>query len=242
MLMAEPQILAVDPQIEKLLALQEHDTHKLQIEQQLQSIPRERDKLKKRIEEEQASFAEKKKEHQQLEIKRSEMRTERRSVEDKVVKYKTQQMQVKKNDEYQALNHEIESLTAKAAEIEEQELELLFKIDEAAEILKGLEKESAERVALFQKELETLSEKEATLKASVDEVSAAVENARTQVDAKYLAAYDSVKSRYKKPPFVVPIVDGKINGLKVSNDVYGKARKGEEPVHCDNTGRIAYVS
>ncbi len=46
-------------------------------------------------------------------------------------KYRTQQLSVKKNDEYQALGHEIEDVQKQIDELEGKELEVMYAIDEA---------------------------------------------------------------------------------------------------------------
>ena len=78
------------------------------------------------------------------------------------------------------------------------------------------------------------------LKADTEKVNKDVTESARDVDPKYLKTYENVKRRFKKPPFVIPIIDQKVQGLRVSNDVEGSARKGEDIVVDDNTGRIVY--
>ncbi len=54
-----------------------------------------------------------------------------KSAEDKAGKYRTQQLEVRKNDEYKALTHEIETTEAAIGGFEEEELKVMYAIDEA---------------------------------------------------------------------------------------------------------------
>ncbi len=98
--------------IEKLLVLQERDTRRLTLEQQLKSVPREVAAVEARIAAEKAAIETAKAEWHGLESKKKLLEVEIKSAEEKIAKYRTQQVQVRKNDEYQALTHEIETTQA----------------------------------------------------------------------------------------------------------------------------------
>ena len=230
----------MDPCIEQLLKLQDSDTLKLQNEQRLKIIPREIEKIKEKIQEETQGIEDARTELKQSEVKRNEMRTERRGLEEQIVKYKTQQLEVKKNEEFQALTHEIETTTERIGNIEDEEIALLMSIDDLSAGFAEREKEGQDRIALLQKEIEQQEERLQFLKADTEKMENEVAERSREVDPIYLKAYDNVKRRFKKPPFVVPIIDHKVNGLRVSNDVEGKARKADCLVIDEGTGRIVY--
>ena len=230
----------MDTRIEKLLKLQDHDALRLQNEQRLQFIPKEIEKLRAKIVDEESGLEKSKLALKNMEVRRNEMRSERRGFEAQIVKYKTQQLLVKKNEEYQALTHEIESHAEKIGQFEETELELLMEIDVVAAEVKVKESEGIKRVELLKKEIQKQEERIASLKADTEKLIKDVEESAKTVDPEYLSAYENVKRRFKKPPFVIPIIEQKVQGLRVSNDVEGAARKGEGIVIDDNTGRIVY--
>src|SRR6185436_16957011 len=117
--------------IEKLLTLQERDTKRLGLEQQLKSVPREVAAVEARIAAEKSAIETAKAEWHGLESKKKLLDIEIKSAEEKVAKYKTQQMQVRKNDEYQALTHEIATTQEGIGTLEEQEIGVMLTIDEA---------------------------------------------------------------------------------------------------------------
>jgi len=95
--------------IGKLLELQERDSRRLLLEHQLKSVPREIAAVEARIAAERSAIEAAKAEWHGLESKKKLLEIDIKTAEEKVAKYKTQQMQVRKNDEYQALTHEIET-------------------------------------------------------------------------------------------------------------------------------------
>ncbi len=113
--------------LEKLLVLQERDRKRLAFEQQLSSVPRERAIIEAKIASEKAAI-----EVGQGRVawagieKELQLEMEIGSAEDKIGKYKTQQSQVRKNDEYQALTHEIDTTQTGMGKLEEQEIGIML--------------------------------------------------------------------------------------------------------------------
>ncbi|MCR6630410.1 MAG: hypothetical protein NVV74_10370 [Magnetospirillum sp.] len=117
--------------LEKLLILQARDSKRLNFEQQLQQSPREIAAVEARIAAEKGAIEAAKSEWHTLESRKKALDGEIKAAEEKVSKYRTQQSQVRKNDEYQALTHEIEGTLAVIEKLEEDEIAVLFQIDEA---------------------------------------------------------------------------------------------------------------
>ena len=111
--------------LSKLLALQDSDSKRLALEQQLQAAPREIAGVEARIAAEKAAIEAAKAEWHALESKKKLLEVEIKSAEDKAGKYRTQQLEVRKNDEYKALTHEIETTEAAISGFEEEELKVM---------------------------------------------------------------------------------------------------------------------
>ncbi len=232
----------MDPEIEKLLILQDRDSKRWQTEHQLALLPRERQNLEAKIAGEKSDLQSAREAFKAREVRRRELEKEIQEAEEKVLKYKTQQMQVKKNEEYQALNHEIETTQTRIGELEEEEIRVLLDIDESQEKLTATEKSSAERITLLEKELSALKAREETFKTDLVALKAAVAEAETEVSHEFLASYKRAHGRKINPPWVVPLEDHKCQGchLKVSGEVVSDTRKRVGPVHCDSCGRVVY--
>jgi len=233
----------VDPQIEKLLIVQHRDVDFLKIQQDLARLPTERTAMEAVIKREEADIEVARQALLSKELKRKEMDAELNTKEATLLRFRTQQSEVKKNDEYKALSHEIEQTEAAISELEESEIELLLEIDIVKEQFEKEKAEIQERIVAQRKEIDRMTEREAVLKASLEDAGAKVAEARIVTDASYLEQYDRVKKTVKRPPFVTPIEAHKCTGchLKVSNEVALEVLKADEPHFCDQCARIVYV-
>ncbi len=227
--------------LEKLLVLQERDRKRLAFEQQLAAVPKERAGVEAKIAGEKAAIEAAKAEWHGLESKKKQLEMEIGSAEEKIGKYKTQQSQVRKNDEYQALTHEIENAQTNVGKLEEQEIAVMFSIDEAKKRFAAAETELKQNIKGHEAKLGALKDRETHLQTDVKGAQADVATAREAVPPPQLRVYDRVAI---KPghPVCVPVTGARCGGchLKVSANVELEARKLEQVTTCDQCGRIVY--
>jgi predicted nucleic acid-binding Zn-ribbon protein len=234
------------PVLEKLLILQDRDAKRLGLEAQLKAIPRDISLVEQKIASEKGAIETARTEVKSLESKKKLLETEIGSAETKLGNYKTQQLQVRKNDEYQALGHQIETTQAGIGALEEQELQVMYSIDEAKKKFAAAEAELKMNISGHESRIRTLKEREASLSAELKIAQDEVAAARTPVEPVTLRVYDRIAAR--QMPVVVPIHGGKCGGchLKVSGEVESAARGkdiGAPNVGlptCDQCGRIVY--
>jgi predicted nucleic acid-binding Zn-ribbon protein len=231
------------PNLEKLLVLQDRDTKRLSLERQLRAVPVDIAAVEAAIASEKSSIEGARSEIKSLESGKKVLETEIGSAEGKLGKYRTQQLGVRKNDEYQALGHEIEVTQVQIGELEGRELEIMYSIDEARKKFAAAEATHKQNIAGHEARIAVLRERGGVLAASLKAAQEEVAAARAQVDENGLRAYDRMASRGM--PVVVPVQDGKCGGchLKVSSEVEyaarGKGPPGELPI-CDQCNRIVY--
>ena len=229
--------------IELLLILQDRDTDRLGIEAQLRAVPVEITAVEQRIASEKAAIEAAKGELRELETRKKALETEIGSAEAQRAKYQTQQLAVKKNDEYQALGHEIENVQKQIDELEGKELETMYAIDEARKRFAAAEATLKQNIAGHEGRIRSMTERGASLTEELKAAVAAVAAARAPVSEAALQAYDRAAAR--RMPAVVPIRGSKCGGchLKVSSEVEyaarGKGPPGELPI-CDQCNRIVY--
>jgi hypothetical protein len=233
----------LDPALVNLLKLQEADMRRQQLEGQLAQAPRELASLQKKVAEEKAAMEAGKKGLMEMEVARKDLDNRLKSAEATVLKYKTQQIEVRKNEEYQALSHQIATAEAEVESLETQELEQMMKMDEAKAALAAADAEHKQRVAILDGEIALVKRREAQTRGDLEAQGGAVETAMATVPLVWRTAYERAKHRAaKRAPYVVAIEDHRCGGchLRASNDVAEAARKGGKPVHCDNCGRVVY--
>jgi hypothetical protein len=229
------------PTIEKLLVLQDRDQKRLAQENLLQAIPRDVAAVEQKIAGEQSAIEAARGELQQLELKKKALESDIRATTEQMGRYKSQQIQVRKNDEFQALGVEIEHAQSAVGALEEQELEVMYAIDEGKKKLAAAGEEVKRNVSGHQARIRLLREREDVLRSELQTVQALVAATRGEIDESVRRLYDRLAG---KPglPVVVPIREGKCGGchLKISSNVESESRKADKVVTCDQCGRIVF--
>ncbi len=231
------------PVLEKLLILQDRDAKRLSLEAQLKAVPRDILAVEGKIAGEKAAIETARQELRELESNKKIIETEIGSAEDKLAKYRTQQSLVRKNDEFQALGHEIENTQAAIGDWEGKELEVMYKIDEAKKKFAAAEATLEANIAGHEARIRTLKEREKSLAEELKSAQSDVAMARSPLADIELKLYDRIAT--KGLPAVVPIRGGKCGGchLKVSSEVESAARgktTDGKLATCDQCGRLVY--
>lgn len=232
-----------DPQIEKLLQVQICDMKLQKIEQDLSRLPKELDAYRAKIAAEQLAIEQARQSVDALEVQRSEMDSQVTSLETEIQRFRNQQLEVKKNEEYRALTAQIELAESSISDLEEKEIELMFTIDSAKEAFEEQKQLIEARIREQEKLIGLLADKEQLLKDSSGTAQSDLSDARDRAGPEYLEQYDRVAKLVKKPPYLVAIKSQKCSGchLRVSNEVSHMATVGGEPSYCDQCARMVYM-
>src|SRR6266566_4279661 len=111
--------------IEKLLILQDRDRRIRRLKGELAHIEPERQTLRAKAAAAQNALETAKTRVKQLETERKDLELQVEEKKQLIAKYALQQFQTRKNEEYRALAHEIETCRAAIVRVEDQELELM---------------------------------------------------------------------------------------------------------------------
>lgn len=227
--------------LDTLRGLQEADMKRLDLEQQLAAVPRDVAAVEARIAAEKQAIETAKSEWHGLETKKKSLENDIKSAQDKAAKYRTQQLEVRKNDEYRALTHEIEVTEGVISGYEEEELKVMYAIDEAKKRFAEAERALKLNIVGHEGKIAALRSHEKELKVEHEAAVRATTAARAQVPEPQTRLYDRLA---KKPglPVCVSVQGGRCGGchMKVSSGIEFEARKAENIVTCDNCGRIVY--
>ncbi len=226
------------------MRLQEADTRKSQTELHLRQCPKDIQALRAKIDASNHAFDSRRKALQEKEVKRKDLDTRLHAAEDRIVKYKTQQLQVKKTEEYQALNHEIETTEAEIARLEDEELQLLMELDQDQKALKEADAAHKQEVKDLSAQIVLVEQHEQALKQRLVQELEDVKSAAGAVEPRYLQAYERLRTQGKHAPFIAPVQDHKCGGchLRVSNERMDAVRHANAPVFCDTCGRLIYLA
>lgn len=229
------------PLVEKILILQDRDKHRRDLEGQLQSIPREVAATEAKIASEKAAIEAARLEFKELEAKKKVIDTEIGATEQKIAKYRSQQLEVKKNDEYRAIGQEIENFEKHVGTLEEQEIGILYAIDEAKKKFAAAEATLKQNISIHESRIKVLRERETQVKGELKQSQDAFTAARAPLDEVSLRLYDRISSR--SFPACVPVRSAKCGGchLKISAEAEAGCRSKEPKLAvCDQCGRIIW--
>ena len=232
----------IHPQIEKLLIVQSKDIALQKLQQEIERIPKERAKIEDLIEEENASIEKAKSDLNVKEVERNDLDSQIKLRESDIAKFKTQQLEVKKNEEYRALTHQIDQALKEISELEVKEIEIMYSIDEDKVTFEQAKAEIDKRIDQQTKKLTELESRLKQLKSDVHLAEANYFKSREPVNQETLEVYDRTKTQVKRPPYISAIEIQNCSGchLRVSNEVLGLVLSGEEIATCDQCPRIVY--
>jgi len=227
---------------DRLLEYQSLEMHQLEMQRNLDGLPRERDDLDRKLVSAKEKLEEQLADFRALELKQKTCEGDRRQEEAMVRKLRTQLLEVKKNDQYQAMLREIDEHQAKASELEEQEIEAMMQMDEERPRVKEAEEAFNEREREIKNLVNGLEARKKELEGNLQELAGTLAAAKAEVDAGWMKAYDQVKNQVRKGPWVVQLVSGQCRGchLRVSNEVAGNFGEDVDINHCDQCGRILF--
>lgn len=235
-------MLSNNSDFKKLLLLHSRDRRKQAMDLELANFPHLVAQLESKIQLENDTIASATQELQNLEIQSKSLDNEINSLSEQVDRQKNKQLEVKKNEEYQALENEISNLLRLQSEKEDEQIGILVKIDEARETAKIATEKISAKVILLENDKVQLLDRCEKLKIELKKLAKEVEESRAEVEPPLLSGYDRTKKVVSRPPYIAPLEDQKCSGcnLRVSNDVVSSALVEQKLTHCDQCGRIVY--
>src|SRR5437773_8070814 len=118
--------------IEKLLVLQDRDRNIRRVQGELAHIEPERQVFKAKFAGTQTQLENAKHRVKQTESERKRLELDVEAKKQQIERYANQQLQTRKNEEYRALAHEIDTCKKDINKIEDQEIELMEQAEQAA--------------------------------------------------------------------------------------------------------------
>jgi predicted nucleic acid-binding Zn-ribbon protein len=227
--------------IEKLLILQDRDRKIRRVQAELAHIEPERQTLRVKQAVAQADLEKGKNRVKQSESDRKRLELDVEAKKSQIEKYANQQLQTRKNEEYRALAHEIETCKADITRIEDQEIVLMEQAEAAQKEVVRLTREADEAKKLADGQVAQLGDRETNLQKEL----ASLQSNREELSA---AVDESVRARYERlvknkgENVLVGVTHGVCGGchMKLPAQVLVACQAHQELVTCTNCGRILY--
>ena len=158
-----------------------------------------------------------------------------------ISRLKTQQYQTRKNDEFQAIGHEIDRYENEIRKIEDDELELMVLADKVKADLAEEEKKATAAQESIARQTADLDEKSKALESQFEALTRERSELAEKIDEDLLGRFERL-FRSKGDAAVVAIEHGVCTGchMKVTTATASQVRAGKEMVSCENCGRILY--
>jgi predicted nucleic acid-binding Zn-ribbon protein len=229
--------------IEKLLILQDRDRRISRIREQLARIEPERQLFQSKASSAQAGLDAAKLKVKQAETDRKKLELDVDSKKQLIEKYALQQFQTKKNEEYRALAHEIETCKEAITHLEDQQLELMEQIEAFQKQSAAASREAEESRKLAESQLKNIAAGEQTLKGELSGLESNRDQLTEAIEERALRLYERLV-RNKGDNVVVGIQHGVCGGchMKFPVQLVVSCQAAKELVTCPNCSRILYYT
>ena len=223
--------------------LQDRQQKIRQIQNETKTLPLQRKQLEEQLATSAAGLEAMKDKARHVEVDRKKMELDVGTRETSIARLKTQQYETRKNDEFQALGHEIERYEKEIAQIEDQELELMVQADKLKADIAAEEKKASATKELIARQLADLETKGVTLGTRLQELTKERETLATTIDEDLFSRFDRLFTS-KGDAAVVALEHEVCTGchMKVTTQTAVRVKGGKEIVSCEQCGRILYVA
>lgn len=227
-------------EIEKLLQVQELDVQLKEMERELTDIPARKQEEEDRLKNHKAALAEAQEGLKRLQAELRENENEGGSLEEKIAKLRTQQMQLKTNKEFKAMEMEIDAVKAQITRLEDGELELMEQIEVAQADVAQRGSDLKEEEAAVQEDIKVLDERIAGIECDVAALRERRQSMTEPVNPEWLQQYERLNTR--RNPAMVAVNDGICGGchLQLPPYIINDTKKADLLVACPFCGRIVY--
>ena len=229
------------PELEQLLVLQDRQQKIKQIETEIETVPLQRKSLEAQLAASVAGVEALKQKNRHVEMDRKKLELDVGTRAETIARLKTQQYQTRKNDEFQAIGHEIERYENEISKIEDEELELMVQADTIKVDLAEEEKKAGAVRESIARQTKDLEAKSTTLQSQLEELSKERAEIAAKIDEDLLSRFERLFK--SKGDAVVVALDHEVcTGchMKVTTQTAHRVKAGKEIVSCENCGRILY--
>jgi uncharacterized protein len=229
--------------IEKLLILQDRDGKIRRVKSELTHIEPERQALKAKAAHAQAELEQAKLRIRHIESSRKDLELEVEAKKQMIVRYANQQFQTRKNEEYRALAHEIQTCKDAIFQIEDQEIGLMEEAEAAQKVISQATQTASDMRKLEDDQVAKLNAREQNLLKELAELEANREALAAAVDETARSRYERLV-RSKGENVVVGVQHGVCGGchMKLPPQLLVTCQGEKDLVSCSNCGRILYYT
>ena len=233
-------LLMMLPDVQNLIQLQQADREILRLKEEIAALPKRVAAIEEKLAGTKAILESAKSAVKADEAARRKYETAIQDLQQKISKYRDQSLDVKTNDQYKALLHEIQFAEQEIRANEDKILELMVNAEVREKNVKAAEAELKAEMAEIEKEKADARQRTAEDEKQLAEWNGKRDKMRTGVDADLLRQYDRV-AKYRGTG-LSEVRDHKCLACQVMlrPQTYNEVRSGTQVVICDSCQRILY--
>lgn len=228
-------------EIEQLLILQDCDRKIRTLKFELKVSPDERKGVEEKLVANAANLENQRQIAKTLEVEKKKLEVDAQVKRDLIGKFRGQQFQTRKNEEFQALGNEIKHAETDIQTIEDRELEVMDQIEKQRVINAAAEQEAAKTKAQLNQQLVDIDAKTKALAGQLEGLEAERAKLTQGIDEDLLSRYERLFTS-KGDMAVVPIEHEVCMGchMKITTQTAVRVKGAKEIVSCEQCGRILY--
>ena len=230
------------PELQYLLELQQADAEIFRLSEEIASLPKRVHAIEEKLAGTKAGLEQAKAAVKTDEAARRKHESTIQDLQQKISKYRDQMLEVKTNDQYRALQHEIDFAERDIRATEDKILELMINADAREKQVKAAEAELKAETAEIEKEKAEARQRTGEDEKLLAEWNAKRDGYRSAVPDELLRHYDRVLKLRKTG--ISEVRDHKCMACQVMlrPQTYNEVRSGERVVICDSCQRILYFN
>lgn len=223
---------------EKLFALQQLDTRIRKLRRELRDIPGRKQDIQATCDTQKKLVAAAREEVLSRQGKARQIESDIEAEKARIRKFRQQQLELKTNKEFKAMDDEIRVVEQKIAELEDAELGCMEHAEQASASVKAAQGTLGEAERRAAAEAAVLDKRAAEIEAEIAGLDTERQAAAAGVDFQWLKQYELILEN--KGNAVVRVEHGVCTGcnMKIQPQLVHHARQGNLLVRCDHCGRL----
>ncbi len=229
------------PDLEALLILQDRDQKIKALQAQQKNLPREMKSLDDKLASSKTLLEHARQRVKENEVERRKLQLDVEGKRTSIARFRTQQQQTRKNEEFTAFNNEIKHFETDIQGLEDKELELMEQAEQLQGVSDTVEKEFSKTEGIIREQLGRLNAGAGAVQGRLEELQVDRAKQAGQIEPDLVELYQRLFVK-KGDSAVVPLEHEICGGchMKVPTQTAADVRGEQKISQCPQCGRILY--
>lgn len=225
--------------IEKLLVVQDRDRKLRQLSKEVEDIPARKKLIETRLQEHRKALQDAQEELKKNASAAKQLELDIESMQQKILKLRDQQGQIKTNEQYRALEHEIVVMNQNIRAQEDSEIALMEAAEGIRQRISQFDQKLKQEDAIVKTDASALDERIKNIQGEIDKLKIDRDGLTTDIETDWLARYDRT-FKHTGDFAIVPVENGSCGGchMKLQPQITQDVKKGKSMIVCSFCGRI----